>query len=140
MPTAQHALQLDAHLVFCLHGYGMSIHATVVAGGLRMLMVTLDQRKCIAKRAFPVLVHLVDTGTLPAEEAHANEILMARLQGLRRCSTLLCPLYSQDQEDRDEQLGRDRKAQLGRGALLTNPEWTTLGVIPKFMMVLAPRS
>ena len=79
---------------------------SVVAGGLPLLMATLDQVKCAAKYAFPVLRHLVDTGTLPAEEVQANEALVARMQGLRRCSTLLCPLYSQGQED-----------QLQRGAL-----------------------
>ena len=84
----------------------MPKHAGVVAGGLPLLMATLDQVKCAAKYAFPVLRHLVDTGTLPAEEVRANESLVVRMQGLRRCSTLLCPLYSEGQED-----------QLGRGAL-----------------------
>ena len=69
-------------------------------------MATLDQVKCAAKYAFPVLRHLVDTRTLPAKEVHANEAMMARMQGLRRCSTLLCPLYSEGQQD-----------QLGRGTL-----------------------
>lgn len=66
-------------------------------------MATLDHVKCAAKYAFPVLHHLVDTRTLPAEEVQANEAMVARMQGLRRFSTLLCPLYSEGQAD---QLGR----------------------------------
>ena len=66
-------------------------------------MATLDQLKVSAKYAFPVLHHLVDTRTLPAKEVRANEAMVARMQGLRRLSTLLCPLYSEGQAD---QLGR----------------------------------
>ena len=62
-------------------------------------MATLDQIKVSAKYAFPVLHHLVDTRTLPAKEVRANEAMVARMQGLRRLSTLLCPLYSEGQAD-----------------------------------------
>ena len=62
-------------------------------------MATLDKAKCVAKYAFPVLRHLVDTRTLPAREVRANQAMVARMQGLRRCSTLLCPAYSEGQQD-----------------------------------------
>lgn len=84
----------------------MPVHAHVIAGGLPLLMASLDQVKFAAKFAFRVLRQLVDTCTLPAKEVRANEAMVARMQGLRRCSTLLCPLYSEGQED-----------QLRRGAL-----------------------
>lgn len=67
----------------------------VTAGGLTILTAALDQEKCAAKYAFSVLHQLMDKRTLPAEQADANEALLARMQGLRRCSTLL--LYEDGQ-------------------------------------------
>lgn len=61
-------------------------------------MALLDLVKFSAKYAFLVLHHLMDKRTLPAEQVHDNAGVLARMQGLRRCSTLLCPLFSEGQE------------------------------------------
>lgn len=67
------------------------------AGGLTLLTAALEQGKSVARHAFSVLHCLSSKPTLPAEQTAANEALLARMQGLRRCSALLCPIFSQDQ-------------------------------------------
>ena len=67
------------------------------AGGLTLLTAALEQGALVARHAFTVLRHLFAKHTLPFEQIAANEALLARMQGLRRCSALLCPLFSQDQ-------------------------------------------
>ncbi len=67
------------------------------AGGLTLLTAALDQGNVLAAHAFSVLQRLSAEPTLPIEQAAANEALLARMQGLRRCSALLCPIFSQDQ-------------------------------------------
>ncbi len=63
------------------------------AGGLTLLTAALE----LGNLAFSVLQRLSAKPTLPIEQVEANEDLLARMQGLRRCSALLCPIFSQDQ-------------------------------------------
>lgn len=77
--------------------YTLRYHSISDAGGLTLLTAALDQVNSVARYAFPVLRRLLANYTLPTEQAAANEALLARMQGLRRCSALLCPLFSQDQ-------------------------------------------
>ena len=67
------------------------------AGALTILTATLEQGNIVARHAFLVLQRLSAKPSLPIEQAAANEALLARMQGLRRCSALLCPIFSQDQ-------------------------------------------
>ena len=67
------------------------------AGGLTLLTAALEQGNAVASHAFSVLQRLTAEPTLSVEQAAANEALLARMQGLRRCSALLCPVFSQDQ-------------------------------------------
>jgi len=64
------------------------------AGGLTLLTAALEQGALVARHAFTVLRHLFAKHTLPFEQIAANEALLARMQGLRRCSALLCPIFS----------------------------------------------
>lgn len=66
------------------------------AGGLTLLKAALEQGNNLARRAFGVLQRLLAKDMLPTELTAANEALLARMQGLRRCSALLCPLLSQE--------------------------------------------
>ncbi len=66
------------------------------AGALTLLTAALEQGNLVARHAFSVLQRLSAKPTLPIEQIEANEDLLARMQGLRRCSALLCPLFSQD--------------------------------------------
>jgi len=56
------------------------------AGGLTLLTAALEQGALVARHAFTVLRHLFAKHTLPFEQIAANEALLARMQGLRRCS------------------------------------------------------
>ncbi|KAL0030823.1 hypothetical protein WJX77_008253 [Trebouxia sp. C0004] len=67
------------------------------SGGLTFLTAALEQVNSVARYAFTVLQRLLAKDILPIEQAAANEALLAHMQGLRRCSALLCPLFSQDQ-------------------------------------------
>ncbi|DBB16841.1 TPA: hypothetical protein ACH3X3_015078 [Trebouxia sp. C0006] len=67
------------------------------SGALTILTATLEQGNIVARHAFLVLQRLSAKPSLPIEQAAANEALLARMQGLRRCSALLCPIFSQDQ-------------------------------------------
>ncbi|KAL0051098.1 hypothetical protein WJX82_001855 [Trebouxia sp. C0006] len=64
------------------------------SGGLTLLTAALEQGALVARHAFTVLRHLFAKHTLPIEQIAANEALLARMQGLRRCSALLCPIFS----------------------------------------------
>ena len=66
------------------------------AGGLTLLMAALEQGNNLARHAFVVLQRLLAKDMLPTEQTAANEALLACMQGLRRCSALLCPLFSQE--------------------------------------------
>ena len=96
----------DLHETQTIHDIVVQLCAAS-AGGLPLIMAALDQVKFSAKYAFLVLHHLMDRRTLPAEQVQFNAGLVARMQGLRRCSTLLCPLFSEGQQ-----------IQLQRGLLL----------------------
>ncbi len=77
--------------------YTLRYHSMSDAGGLTLLTAALDQVNSVARYAFVVLQRLLAKDILPTEQTAANEALLARMQGLRRCSALLCPLFSQDQ-------------------------------------------
>ena len=87
-----HADKYAADQVYTLRYLSMSD-----AGGLTLLTAELDRVNSVAKYAFVVLQRLLAKDILPTEQTAANEALLARMQGLRRCSGLLCPLFSQDQ-------------------------------------------
>ena len=78
-----------ADQVYTLHYLSMSD-----AGALTLLTAALEQGALVARHAFTVLRHLFAKHTLPPEQIAANEALLARMQGLRRCSALLCPIFS----------------------------------------------
>lgn len=49
----------------------------------------------VAQGAFRVLLCLLDNKLLPAKQVAENEIVLARSDGLLRCSALMCPAYTQ---------------------------------------------
>ena len=77
--------------------FTLRYHPMSDAGALTLLTAALEQGNLVARHAFSVLQRLLAKNTLPIEQTSANEDLLARMQGLRRCSSLLCPIFSQDQ-------------------------------------------
>jgi len=64
------------------------------ADGLRILAAALDNTREVAQHAFHALKCLLDQELLPAEHVKKHEAMLARLQGLRRCSVMMCPDFA----------------------------------------------
>ncbi|KAL0038710.1 hypothetical protein WJX79_004386 [Trebouxia sp. C0005] len=95
-PLFRHVAVLKSALLVIKAAMAAASHM-LKSGGLTLLTAALEQGKSVARHAFSVLHCLSSKPTLPAEQTAANEALLARMQGLRRCSALLCPIFSQDQ-------------------------------------------
>lgn len=63
------------------------------AGGILLPGAVLDgSSRVAATKAHKVVSCLLDTSTIPAEQAQAHELMLWRMQGLHRYANLLCPL------------------------------------------------
>ena len=66
------------------------------SGGLALMAKGLVQAKAVARRAFDVLWRLLLS--VPTEQRDVYIQLLARMQGVRRLSNLICPTYSDWQQ------------------------------------------
>ena len=71
---------------------GLRVSASY-AGGIPLLVAALDgSSRAAATEAHQVVSCLLDATTIPAEQVHAHEVMLWRMQGLHRYANLLCPL------------------------------------------------
>ena len=63
----------------------------VPVGPLALLAAAMDRERSIAEGATRLVSILFHTDRLPMEQRQEVLSLFARMQGLRRCSLLLCP-------------------------------------------------
>ena len=66
-----------------------------------MLAKAMEQGPLRCRAAYSVLSGLLDRSMMPEEQVAEREALLARMQGVRRFSALLCPMYVQE-EDKEE--------------------------------------
>ncbi len=70
-------------------------------GGVVVLAKAMEQGPLRCRAAYSVLSGLLDRSMMPEEQVAEREALLARMQGVRRFSALLCPMYVQE-EDKEE--------------------------------------
>lgn len=63
-----------------------------------MLAQALEQGPVISRAAYCVLSGLLDRTIQPEPQVHEREALLARMQGVRRLSAMLLPLYVPGEE------------------------------------------
>ncbi len=67
-------------------------------GGVILLAKAMEQGPLRSRAAYCVLSGLLDRSMMPEEQVAEREALLARMQGVRRFSALLCPMYVQKEE------------------------------------------
>ena len=79
--------------------------AKMCPGGVVVLAKALEQGPLRSRAAYCVLSGLLDESVMPQEQVAEREALLARMQGVRRFSALLCPMYVQEEEKEEADAG-----------------------------------
>lgn len=69
----------------------------VITGAVAFLAFALEQDRAAGQAALGVLKSLVTSEHLPSQQKSSVLKLLVRANGLRRCSTLLCPRFTKQQ-------------------------------------------